>query len=107
MDHHGADDDRDIRKGVAEVVDQNAAQVEVAAAAHKRESDAAVHRERCEGRPDHPALDDVYGSAQTLDGFVTKPQRKNDENDGIGECGEDSGAMIAVSLLGVGGTLGP
>ena len=36
-DDDGADDDGDVGEGVAEIVDEDAAQVEVAAAAHQRE----------------------------------------------------------------------
>ena len=62
-DDHGADDDGDVGERIAEVVDQDAAQIEVAAAAHQRQRDAAVDGERRDRSPDHPALDDLDGSA--------------------------------------------
>jgi len=106
-DHQRADDNGDVGEGVAEIVYQNAAQVQVAASAHQSESDSTVYGQRGERRPDHPAFDDDDGRAKTFKGFVAEPQGKKHEDDGVGEGGESSGAMIAVGFFGVGGTLGP
>ena len=71
-----AGDDGDVRKGITEIVDQDAAQIEIAATADERQSDAAVHGESGDGSPDHPALDDGDGSAESFDGFIAEPERK-------------------------------
>src|SRR5713101_8257930 len=71
-----AGDDGDVRKGVTEVVNQDAAQIEIAAAADERESDAAVYGEGGDGGPDHPALADGHGRAETFDGFIAEPERE-------------------------------
>src|SRR4029077_9128282 len=67
-------DDGDVRERVTEVVDQDAAQIQVAAATDERESDAAVHGERGDGSPNHPILDDGDGGAESFDRFVTEPK---------------------------------
>ena len=71
VNDHSADDDGDVRESITEIVDQDAAQIEIAAAADERESDAAVYGEGGNGSPDHPALNDGDGGAETLDGFIT------------------------------------
>ena len=67
------DDDGDIGKRVAEIVNQDAAQIQIAAAAHESKSDAAIDGQCGERRPDHPAFDYVDGRAETLNGFITEP----------------------------------
>ena len=86
MNDDRADDDGDVGEGVAEIVDEDAAEVEVLVATHNSESDTAIDAERGDGSPDHPALDDFDGRTKTIDGFITKPERKNDEEDGVCEC---------------------
>ena len=102
-----ADDDRDVGKAVAEIVNQDAPKIEVAARANERQGDAAVHRQSCHGGPHHPFFHDLHGRAQALDGFITEPERKQNQYKGVGKGGQRAGAMIAVSLLAVGGALGP
>lgn len=106
-DDDGADDDGDVRKSVAEIVNEDAAQIEIAAAADESESDAAVDGKSRDGGPDHPAFDDIDRRAEALDSFVAEPERKENENDGVGEGGESTGAVIAISFFVVGGTFGP
>ena len=88
-------------------MNQDAAQIQIAAAANERESDAAVHGERGERSPDHPAFDDAHGRAEALEGFVAEPERKQHKQQCVRERRENSGAVIAVGFFGVGGTLGP
>ncbi len=107
MNEDGAANDSDIGEGVAEIVNENAAEIEIAASTNKSEGDTAVNGESGEGSPNHPAFDDVYGRAEALDGFVTEPDGKEDKEDGVGESGEDAGAMVTVGFLGVGRTLSP
>src|SRR5215472_7482793 len=96
MNNNRTDDDGDIRKSVTEVVNEDTAEIQVAAPTNQRESNAAVHRESGKRSPNHPAFDNGYGSAQPLDCFVTEPQRKKDKHDGISERRESTSAMIAV-----------
>ena len=103
----GAADDSDVRERVAEIVDKDAAEVEVFVAAHDGERDAAVDGERGEGGPDHPALDDGDGSAEALNSFVAEPRGEENEENSVCEGGERAGAMVAVGFVGVGGTLRP
>src|ERR1700687_2076741 len=70
VNDHGADDDGDVRKSITEVVNQDASQIEIAAAGDERESDAAVYGKGGNGSPDHPALDDGDGGAETPDRFI-------------------------------------
>ena len=69
-DDDGADDDGDVGERVAKIVNEDAAEIEVVAAADKRERDAAIDGEGGEGSPDHPALDNFYRRAKAFDGFV-------------------------------------
>lgn len=107
VDDDRAGDDGDVGEGIAEVMDQDAAEIEVAAATDESEGDAAVDGEGGEGGPDHPGFDNLHGRAEALDGFVAEPEGEKDEEKGVGEGGQDAGAMIAVGFFGVGGAVGP
>lgn len=102
-----AANDGDIREGVAEIVNQDAAEIEVAAATDKSERDSAVDSQRGDGGPDHPAFDHFDRRAKTHDGFVAEPERKQDEDESIGEGSESAGAVIAVRFFAVGRALSP
>ena len=54
-----------------------------------------------------PSYDDFDGGAEAFERFIAEPQRKQDEDEGIGERGEGPGAVVAVSFFAVGGALGP
>ncbi len=88
-------------------MNQNTAQIEIIAAAHKRQSDAAVDGECGERSPDHPAFNDVDGSAEAFERFVAEPQREKDQDERVGERGKRAGAVVAVGFFGVGGAFGP
>lgn len=106
-DGDGAGNDGDIRKSVAKIVDEDAAEIEIAAATNESKRDAAVDGEGADGSPDHPAFDDFDGRAEAIDRFPGKPGRQEDKEHGIGEGGESAGAMVAVGFFAVGGTRGP
>src|SRR4029077_3909073 len=89
-----------------EVVDQNAAQIEIAAPADERESNAAVDGESGQGSPDHPALDDGDGGAEPSDGFITEPKRKQNQDRRVGVGSKSASAVIAVGFFAVSGPLG-
>src|SRR5580693_6421887 len=107
MNDDRAGDDGDIREGIAEIVNQDAAEIEVLAAADKSQRDTAIDGQRRNGSPDHPAFDDIHWSAETLDSFITKPKRKQDENKSVGVCGKRAGAVIPVGFFVIGGAFGP
>ena len=107
MNGDGSGDDGDVGQRVAEIVNEDAAKVEVFVAAHDGERDAAVDGERGEGGPDHPAFDDGDGRAEAFNGFVAEPEGEKNEKHGVGEGGERAGAVVAVGFLGVGGALRP
>src|SRR5437899_1447747 len=107
MDGDRARNNRDIREGVAKIVNEDTAEIEVAAPAYESKRDAAVHGERADGSPDHPAFDHFHGGAKAFKSFIAQPERKQNENKGVRESGQGAGAMIAVGLFAVGGTLGP
>ena len=107
MNGDGAGDDGDVGESVAEIVNEDAAEIKVLVATHDGEGDAAVDGERGKRSPDHPAFDNGDRGTKTLDGFVAEPRGKNDENDRVGKCGESSGAMVAVGFVAVGGTFCP
>jgi len=106
-DNQRADEDGEVGKSVAEIVNQDAAQIEVAAPSDQGQSDAAVHGQSGDRGPNHPALDDFDGRAEALDGFISQPKRKQHEDEGVGERGQRAGAMIAVGFLAVGGAFRP
>ena len=61
VDDKGADDDGDIRKSVAEIVNDDAAEIQIAASSDESESNSAIHGKRGDGGPDHPAFNHFYG----------------------------------------------
>src|SRR5882724_13202075 len=107
MDNYRASDDGDVGERVAKIVNEDTAQIEVAPAADEGEGDSAIHGEGGNGSPNHPAFYYFHGGAEALDGFVAKPERKQDKDGGVGVGGESAGAVIAVSLFAIGGALGP
>ena len=65
-----------LEQGVAEIVDEDAAEVEIGVTFnHQGKRDAAIDAESGERCPDHPAFDDGDGGAQSFDSFVTQPER--------------------------------
>ena len=88
-------------------MNEDAAEIEVVAAADQGECDAAIDCQSGQGSPNHPALDNFYRRAKAFDGFVAQPEGKKNEDDGVGERGERASAMVAVGFFGVGGALRP
>jgi hypothetical protein len=82
---NGAHDDGDIGNGVAEIVNEDGAKVQVTAPADESQSDAAIHRQSGGGGPDHPFFDDLDGRAESLYGFITQPECKQYKHKRIGE----------------------
>src|SRR5205814_7628155 len=44
---------------------------------------------------------------EAFESCISEPERKQDEDEGVGECSECAGAMIAVGLFAIGRPLGP
>jgi len=88
-------------------VNEDAAQIEVAPPADESEGDAAIHGERTDGSPDHPALDHGHRGTEALESFISEPERKQDQDESVGERSKRAGTVIAVSLLSVGRPFGP
>ncbi len=88
LDDDSADDDGDVGEGVAEVVDQDAAQIQIRVAAHQGKRDSAIDQQGCDRGPDHPAFNDLHGRTQAFDGFVAQPQGEQDQQNCVGEGGE-------------------
>ncbi len=107
MNRDGTGNDGDIGDRVAEVVNQNRAEIQIFVAAHHGKRDAAVDGKRGDGSPDHPAFDDGDGRAQAVNCFPAEPEREQHKQHGVGERGERSGAMVAIGLVAVGGAFGP
>src|SRR5260370_23745941 len=81
--------------------------MEVAPPTDKSEGDAAIDGESGDGGPDHPALDHGHGGAEAFESFVPEPERKQDEDEGVGERSECASAMIAVGFFAIGRPFGP
>src|SRR5437870_6116626 len=62
----------DVGEGVAKIVNQHAAQVEVAAAAQQGKRDAAIHGQRSERNPDHQVIAHCLRVAQASDRKSTR-----------------------------------
>ena len=107
-----ADDQRpgkyaDVGESVAKIVNQDAAQVEVAAAAQQSKRDAAIHGQRSERNPDHQVIAHCLRVAQASVGLVKQEQRHQLQQDGVGERRQNTRAVVAVGLLGIRRALGP
>ena len=107
MNKDRASDNGDVGKSVAEIVEENAAHVEIAAGIDEGQSDSAVDGKRGERGPDHPAFDNGDRRTEALDGFIAEPSGEQYQNEGIGVSGESAGAMVAEGFFPVGRALGP
>jgi hypothetical protein len=97
-----ATDDRDVGKSIAEIVNPDGADIQIAAAAVDGERDAAVDDQREQGDPEHPVRLNFDGIAEAIHRFVNYKDGNESENDGVYEGGQNSGAMIAVRFFGCG-----
>ena len=97
----------DVRNGVAEVVNQQAAEIQIAPAADQGERNPAIDRQRQQRDADHPAFVDGDGMKEAFERLIEKAQRHQDQQNGVGERGQNSGALIAIGALMIRGTRGP
>lgn len=107
MNEDGASNDGDVGKSVAEIVDQDAAHVEIAARFDQGQGNAAVDSQGGDGGPDHPAFNDRNRRAEALDGFIAEPGGKQYQHKRIGVGGQGTSAVIAKRFFFVRGALGP
>ncbi len=77
--HYGANNDGDVRKRVAKVMNEDAAQVQVGTAANQRQCNSTVNEQGGNGSPDHPTFYHLNGRAQALNGLIAQPNRKKDQ----------------------------
>jgi len=102
-----ADHDGDVGKSVAQIVDPDAANVEVAATAMDGEGDASIDDQSEKRDPQHDAGLDFDRVAQAQDRFIEQAERHDGEQHGIHKRGQDSRAVIAVGFLRSGRAPGP
>ena len=94
-----ANDDGGGGESVAEHVEKDAADVDVAGEAPEESGYCAVHQDA--GRSDvhhQPGLNGD-GNGEAVDGLEGDPDRENDQGGGVDECREDTRALIAEGFL--------
>jgi hypothetical protein len=102
-DGRAASDDGGGGEGVAEHVEEDAADVDVAGELPEQAGDAAVHEDAGGGDDHHqPGLDGT-GAAEAVESGDGDPTGEDDEREGVDEGGEDTGALVAEGLLFGGG----
>ena len=99
-----ADDDCGGGERVAEHVEVDAADVDVAGEAPEQGGYGAVHQDAGGGDVHHQPGLDGYGDGEAVDGFEGDPGGEDDEGDGVDESSEDTCALIAEGFLLGGGT---
>ena len=99
--------DGDVRKRIPKIMNQNAAQIQIVPPAHQRQRNSAVDAKRSQRRPYHPALDHMDRRAQSLQRFVSEPQRKKHQHQRIGESRQRARAVITVRFFRIRRTLRP
>lgn len=104
QDGCATDDDGGGGEGVAEHVEEDAADVDVAGEAPEESGDGAVHQDAGGCDVHHKLRPDGDGNCDTVDGFDGDPGREDDEGGGVDEGREDTCALVAEGLLLCGGT---
>jgi len=101
-DGRAAGDDSGGGEGVAEHVEEDAADVDVSGEAPEERGYGAVHEDTGCGDVHHEARLHGDGCGDAVDGLGGDPGGEDDESDGVEEGGEDSCALVAEGFL-VGG----
>ena len=101
------DQNSDVRNRVAEIVNQQAAEIQIAPAAHERERNPAVDGQSQQRDADHPAFVDGDGMKESFERLIEKTKRNEDQQNCIRKCGQNAGALIAISAFVVRGPRGP
>jgi len=100
-----ARDDGSGGEGVAEHVEEDAADVNVSGEAPEEGGYRAVHQDAGGGDVHHQTRLDGYRCGEAVDGFDGNPGGEDDECRGIDEGCKDAGALVAEGLF-VGGGAG-
>jgi len=101
-DAEAAEDDGGGGEGVAEHVQEDAADVDVAGELPEECGDEAVHDDAGGGDRHHEVRLDGDGSGEAVDGFDGDPDGEHHERERVDEAGEDAGTLVAEGAL-VGG----
>ena len=80
---------------------QGTADIDVATGTIQEQGDRPIHRYPGSCDPHHQAGAYMLRVLQTPKSFVEDKKRDHHERTGIHQCGEDSGALIAVRFTGV------
>ena len=94
-----AHDDGGGGEGVAEHVQEDAADIDVAGEAPEEGGHGAVHQDSGGGDVHHQARLNGDRDGEAVDGFDGNPGGEDDEGSGVDEGCEDSGALVAEGLL--------
>ena len=97
-----AGDDGGGGERVAQHVEEDGADVDVAGELPEQGGDGAVHQDAGGGDVHHQAGLHGDGGVEAMDGGDGDPGGEDDEGEGVDEGGEDAGALVAEGLL-VGG----
>ena len=103
----GSRQNSDVRNRVAEVVNQQAAEIQIAPAADQGERNPAIDGQGQQRDADHPAFVDGDGMKEAFERLIEKTQRHQDQQNCVGKCGQNSGALIAIGAFVVRGPRGP
>ena len=98
-----AEDDGGGGEGVAEHVEEDAADVDVAGELPEESGDGAVHDDAGGGDHHHEARLDGDGLGEAVDGGDGDPAGEDHEGEGVDEGGEDAGALVAEGVAVRGG----
>ncbi len=102
-DASASGDDGGGGEGVAEHVEEDGTDVDVAGEAPEESGDGSVHEDAEGGNDHHDVGLDGDGRVQASDGGDGDPAGEDDEGEGVDEGGEDAGALVAEGLAVVGG----
>ncbi len=104
-DGGAAEDDGCGGQGIAEHVEEDGADVDVAGEAPEKGGDGAVHQHTGGGDEHHEARLDGDGRGEAVEGGDGDPEGEHDQGEGVDKGGEDAGALVAEGFL-VGGGAG-
>src|SRR5215831_174436 len=99
-DGPAAGDDGGSLEGVADLVEESAADVDVASGAIEQERDDAVHDDAGGGHGDHHSRMDLLRAANSAHRLIKNKERYAHQRQRVDQGGEHTGAMVAVGLGG-------
>lgn len=96
-------DDGGGGEGVAEHVEEDAANVNVAGRLPEERGDSSVHQNAGGSDQHHEPGLDGDGRSEAVEGFDGDPGGEDDESDGVDKGGKDASALVTEGLFGCGG----